>query len=189
MRNLSDARRAYNLAGWHRPLAHSAVRSRSRQGNRKNAYAIWPSGANSRFVRYWQLEIGQRVNAMRMRVLSGVLGVAVLAGCVATPNIDGSSGAPSFSALQEMCGTTQVDYGGDAPSVYTAFFDAYVAQRRGGLSKDRYCAFQGTIAARYGVYRANPGPEAQSAWASFFLDQRAQALSWRAAVDPTLRAG
>ena len=126
---------------------------------------------------------------MRMLMASGVLGAAILAACVGTPNLDGTRGAPSFSALQEMCGTSPVDYGAAAQSVYSAFFDAYVAQRRGGLSKERYCAFQAGIAERYRAYRANPGPEAQSAWANFFLDQRAQALSWRAAVDPTLRAG
>lgn len=98
-------------------------------------------------------------------------------------------GVPSFSALQGMCGTSPIDYGTDAQSVYSVFFDAYVAQRRGGLSKERFCAFQAVIEERYRAYRANPGPEAQSAWASFFLDQRAQALSWRAAVAPTLRAG
>jgi hypothetical protein len=121
--------------------------------------------------------------------VSGVLSAALLAGCVGTPNLDGSMGAPSFSALQGMCATPPVDYGSDAQSVYTTFFDAYVAERRGGLSKERFCAFQTAIAERYRAYRANPGPEAQSAWANFFLDQRAQALSWRAAVDPTLRSG
>jgi hypothetical protein len=130
-----------------------------------------------------------RVNAMRMLVVSGALGVAVLAGCVATPSLNGSLGAPSFNSLQEMCGTAAVDYGVDAQSVYSTFYDAYVAQKRGKLPKDRYCEFQASIAQRYGAYKANPTPDAQSAWANFFLDQRARALSWRAAVDPTLRAG
>ncbi|SAK53279.1 hypothetical protein AWB75_01811 [Caballeronia catudaia] len=124
-----------------------------------------------------------------MSLVSGVLGAALLAGCVSTPSLDGSTGAPSFSALQAMCATPPVDYGADAQSVYSAFYDAYVAERRGGLSTERLCAFQTAIAERYRAYRANPGPDAQSAWAKFFLDQRAQALSWRAAVDPTLRAG
>ncbi|WP_162064921.1 hypothetical protein [Burkholderia sp. THE68] len=126
---------------------------------------------------------------MRMLLISGVLGTAMLAGCVGTPSLGDSTGASSFGALQEMCGASPADYGADAQSVYSAFFDAYVAQRRGGLSRERFCAFQTAIAERYRAYRANPGPEAQSAWANFFLDQRAQALSWRAAVDPTLRAG
>lgn len=126
---------------------------------------------------------------MRMLLVSGVLGAALLAGCVGTPSLDGSRGAPSLSALQDMCGALAVDYGADAQSVYSAFYDAYVAERRHGLSRERFCAFQASIAERYRAYRANPGPEAQSAWANFFLDQRAQAVSWRAAVDPTLRAG
>lgn len=126
---------------------------------------------------------------MRMLWVSGVLSAALLAGCVGTPSLDGTMGAPSFSALQGMCGTSPVDYGADAQSVYSTFYDAYVAERRGGLSRERFCAFQTAIAERYRAYQANPGLEAQSAWASFFLDQRAQALSWRAAVDPTLRAG
>ncbi|MDR5778509.1 hypothetical protein QCE63_03570 [Caballeronia sp. LZ065] len=126
---------------------------------------------------------------MRVRVASGVLGAALLAGCVSTPSLDGSLGAPSFGALQEMCGVSPADYGGDAQSVYSAFFDAFVAERRGGLSRERFCAFQAGIGEQYRVWKANPGPESQSAWANFFLDQRARALSWRAAVDPTLRAG
>jgi hypothetical protein len=126
---------------------------------------------------------------MRRLLVSGVLSAGLLAGCVGTPSLDGSMGAPSFGVLQGMCGASEVDYGTDAQSVYSAFFDAYVAERRGGLSKERFCAFQTAIAERYRAYRANPGPQAQTAWASFFLDQRAQALSWRAAVDPTLRAG
>ncbi|MDR5812443.1 MULTISPECIES: hypothetical protein [unclassified Caballeronia] len=126
---------------------------------------------------------------MRVRFASGVLGVVLLAGCVSTPSLDGSLGAPSFSALQDMCGAAPGDYGADAPSVYSAFFDAYVAERRGGLSRERFCAFQAEIGERYRAWKADPGPESQSAWATFFLDQRARALSWRAAVDPTLRAG
>ncbi|SAK70852.1 hypothetical protein [Caballeronia ptereochthonis] len=126
---------------------------------------------------------------MRMLFVSGVLGAALLAGCVGTPSLQGSMGAPSFNALQEMCGTSPVDYGADAQSVYSTFFDAYVAERRGGLSKERFCAFQAAIAERHRAYQANPGPDSQSEWANFFLDQRARALSWRAAVDPTLRAG
>lgn len=65
-------------------------------------------------------------------------------------------GAPSFSALQGMCRTSPIDYGTDAQSVYSAFFDAYVAQRRGGLSKERFCAFQAAIEERYRAYRQIP---------------------------------
>jgi hypothetical protein len=129
------------------------------------------------------------MNAMRTWVLSGVLAAAMLSGCVGTPSLNGTLGAPSFDALQQMCGTAAVDYGADAQSVYSAFYDAYVAQRHGALPKDRYCAFQASIASRYGAFKANPTAQAQSEWANFFLDQRSQALSWRAGVDPTLRGG
>ncbi|MDR5751596.1 MULTISPECIES: hypothetical protein [unclassified Caballeronia] len=126
---------------------------------------------------------------MRKLFCVGAAGALLLAGCVGTPSLSGTTGAPSFSALQEMCGSASADYGPEAQDVYSAFFDAYVAFRRNGLSKERFCAFQSAIAERHAAYAANPGPQAQNAWASFFLDQRAQALSWRAAVDPTLRAG
>jgi hypothetical protein len=129
------------------------------------------------------------MKAMRTWVLSGALAAAALSGCVGTPSLQGSLGAPSFVALQEMCGAAAADYGQDAQSVYSAFYDAYVAQRHGALPKDRYCAFQAAIASRYGAFKAHPGPQAQSEWANFFLDQRAQALSWRASVDPSLRGG
>ncbi len=88
---------------------------------------------------------------MRMLVTSVALGVAMQSGCVSTPNLSGSLGAPSFSAMQSMCDASLVDYGADAQSVYSTFYDAYVAQRRGALSKDRYCAFQASIAERYGA--------------------------------------
>lgn len=128
---------------------------------------------------------------MRKWIAQGALAVlsaAALAGCVSTPGLEGSFGAPSFIALQEMCGTAQTDYGADAQSVYSAFLDAYVAQRRGGLSREQFCAFQAGIAERHRTYVANPGPESQRVWATFILNERARALSWRAAVDPTLRA-
>jgi hypothetical protein len=126
---------------------------------------------------------------MRKLLCAGVAGALMLAGCVGTPtSLDGSTGAPSFGALQEMCGSP-VDYGPDALAVYSTFFDAYVALKRNGLSKERFCGFQAAIAQRHTAYATNPGPQTQSAWANFLLDQRAQALSWRAAVDPTLRAG
>lgn len=130
-----------------------------------------------------------KVDAMR-KLLAGVgaASAVMLGACVSTPGLD-NPGAASFGALQEMCGSSPVDYGADAQAVYSTFFDAYVAFRRKGLSKERFCEFQAGIAQRHAAYMSNPGPQAQSAWANFFLDQRAQALSWRAAVDPTLRAG
>lgn len=126
---------------------------------------------------------------MRKLLLASALGVLMLSGCVSTPDMSGSMGAPSLSALQTMCGTTAADYGTDAQSVYSALFDAYVAQKRGGLSKEQFCAFQAGIAGQHSVFTADRTTQAQSAWATFFANQRAQALSWRAAVDPTLRAG
>jgi hypothetical protein len=126
---------------------------------------------------------------MRKMLVAGVLGALMVTGCVSTPDMSGSRGAPSLSALQSMCGATAVDYGADAQSVYSAFFDAYVAQKRGKLPKDQFCAFQAGIANQYATFAANRTAQAQSAWATFFADQRAQALSWRASVDPTLRAG
>jgi hypothetical protein len=115
--------------------------------------------------------------------------VALLAGCVSTPSLNGSMGAPSFAALQQMCSASPVDYGSDAQSVYTTFFDAYVANRRGKVSRDDYCAFQTSIAQQYSALGASSDPQARNRWAAFLLDQRAKAISWRAAVDPTLRSG
>jgi hypothetical protein len=88
-----------------------------------------------------------------------------------------------------MCGGNAVDYGTDAQGVYSAFLDAYVAQKRGKLPKEQFCAFQAGMASQYSTFNASRTAAAQSTWASFVADQRAQALSWRAAVDPTLRAG
>ena len=122
--------------------------------------------------------------------LTGTLGaVALLAGCVSTPSLSGSLGAPSFTALQQICAATPVDYGSDAQSVYSTFYDAYVANQRGKLSKDDYCAFQTAIAQHYTTLGTSSDPQARNQWAAFFLDQRAKAISLRASVDPTLRGG
>jgi hypothetical protein len=124
-----------------------------------------------------------------MRGLWVVGAAALLAGCVSTPNLSGTLGAPSFAALQQMCSSAPVDYGRDAQSVYTTFFDAYVANRHGKVSTADYCAFQTSIAQHYSSLATSSDPQARSQWASYFLDQRARAISWRAAVDPTLRSG
>jgi hypothetical protein len=124
-----------------------------------------------------------------MRGVLMVGAVALLAGCVSTPSLNGSMGAPSFAALQQMCSASPVDYGNDAQSVYTTFYDAYIANRRGKVSRDDYCAFQTSIAQQYSALGASSDPQARNRWAAFFLDQRAKAISWRAAVDPTLRSG
>lgn len=124
-----------------------------------------------------------------MRGLWVMCAAALLAGCVSTPSLNGSSGAPSFAALQQMCSTAPVDYGNDAQSVYTTFYDAYIASRRGKVSTADYCAFQASIAQHYSTLGTSSDPQARNQWVAFFLDQRAKAISWRAAVDPTLRAG
>ncbi len=124
-----------------------------------------------------------------MRGFLTIGAVALLAGCVSSPSLTGTMGAPSFVSLQQMCGAQTVDYGNDAQGVYAAVFDAYVANRHGRLSKDDFCAFQASIAQRYASQGASSDPQVRNQWVTFFTDQRARALSWRAAVDPTLRSG
>jgi hypothetical protein len=125
-----------------------------------------------------------------MRGLWAIGAAALLAGCVGTPSLNGGFGAPSFAALQQICSpATPVDYGNDAQSVYTTFYDAYVANRRGKVSTADYCAFQSAIAQQYTTLGTSSDPQARNQWVAFFLDQRAKAISWRAAVDPTLRSG
>jgi hypothetical protein len=120
----------------------------------------------------------------------GMAGAALAAGCVGQPTtLNGGFGAPPFSQLQQMCGGTPPDYGADAQPVYSTLLDAYVATRHGRLSKDDYCAFQTSIAQQYTTLGASSDPQARGQWATFFIDQRAKALSWRAAVDPMLRGG
>jgi hypothetical protein len=114
---------------------------------------------------------------------------ALLAGCVSSPSLTGTMGAPSFVSLQQMCSAQTVEYGNDAQGVYAAMFDAYVANRHGKLSKDDFCAFQTSIAQRYTSQGTSADPQVRNQWVTFFIDQRARALSWRAAVDPTLRNG
>ncbi|MFB9123529.1 hypothetical protein E2553_15875 [Paraburkholderia dipogonis] len=119
-----------------------------------------------------------------------MIGTAVLlAGCVSSPSLSGTRGAPSFASLQQMCSAQTVDYGNDAQGVYAAMFDAYVANRSGKLSKEDFCAFQTAIAQRHASQGVSSDPQVRNQWVAFFTDQRARALSWRAAVDPTLRNG
>ncbi|HEX3635164.1 MAG TPA: hypothetical protein VHV99_06685 [Paraburkholderia sp.] len=124
-----------------------------------------------------------------MRGLWIIGAAALLTGCVSSPSLNGTMGAPSFASLQQMCSAQPVDYGNDAQGVYATLFDAYVANRRGKLSKDDYCAFQASLAQRYASQGVSTDPQVRNQWVAFFIDQRAKALSWRAAVDPTLRAG
>ncbi|HEY3596710.1 MAG TPA: hypothetical protein VGL08_04220, partial [Paraburkholderia sp.] len=114
-----------------------------------------------------------------MRVLWTVGVAALLAGCVSTPSLNGTVGAPSFADLQQMCGPQTVDYGQDAQSVYVTLFDAYVASRRGGLTKDNYCAFQQSIARQYSALGTSTDPQVRNQWVTFFNEQRVKALSWR----------
>ncbi|SED86166.1 hypothetical protein SAMN02787142_4002 [Burkholderia sp. WP9] len=124
-----------------------------------------------------------------MRGLLMIGAAALLAGCISSPSLTGTMGAPSFVSLQQMCSAQTVDYGNDAQGVYAAMFDAYVANRHGKLSKDDFCAFQTSIAQRYTSQGTSADPQVRNQWVTFFIDQRARALSWRAAVDPTLRNG
>ncbi|ADG16637.1 hypothetical protein QF000_005000 [Paraburkholderia atlantica] len=114
---------------------------------------------------------------------------ALLAGCVSTPSLEGTRGATSFEALQKMCSPQTVDYGHDAQIVYETFFDAYVANRRGRLSNDDFCAFQASIAQRHASEGTSSDPKVRNQWVEFFNEQRARAISWRATVDSTLRSG
>jgi hypothetical protein len=124
-----------------------------------------------------------------MRGLLMIGATALLVGCVSSPSLNGTFGAPSFEALQQMCSAQTVDYGNDAQGVYAAMFDAYVANRRGRLSKDEFCAFQASLAERHASEGVSTDPQVRNRWVEFFTEQRAKALSWRAAVDPTLRSG
>jgi len=115
---------------------------------------------------------------------------ALLAGCVSTPGgIEGGGRAPSFVALQQMCGHEPVDFGADAPAVYSATFDAYVANRRGRLSHDQFCGFQAAFAQHYTTLGRSSDPHARNQWVTWLNEQRAMAITWRASADPTLRAG
>ncbi|CAG4890715.1 hypothetical protein [Paraburkholderia saeva] len=119
-----------------------------------------------------------------------IAGTAVLlAGCVSTPDLGGTMGAPSFTSLQEMCGGQALDYGKDAQSVYSTLFDAYVGSGRGKGSKDAYCAFQTELAQHYAAQGASSDAHMRDQWVSYLTSQRAKALSWRATVDPSLRGG
>jgi hypothetical protein len=124
-----------------------------------------------------------------MRGLLMIGAAVLLTGCVSSPSLSGTRGAPSFESLQQMCTAQTVDYGQDAQGVYAALFDAYVANRRGGLSKDDFCAFQASIAQRHASEGVSADPQVRNQWVEFFITQRAKAISWRAAVDPTLRSG
>ncbi|CAB3757888.1 hypothetical protein [Paraburkholderia humisilvae] len=124
-----------------------------------------------------------------MRGIWMIGAAALVAGCVSTPSLTGTPGAPSFDALQQMCSPQLVDFGQDAQSVYVTLFDAYVAQRRGRLSQENFCAFQQSIAQQYTEHGTSSDPQVRNLWVAFFNEQRAKAIGWRSTVDPTLRNG
>lgn len=105
--------------------------------------------------------------------------VVLLTGCAGW----GGFNAPSLSALEQVCGASS-DYGAETVTIYPAMLDAYVAFRHGRLSQSEYCGFQASIAREHATLA---GGAASAGWADFINDARAKALSWRAAVDPTLR--
>src|SRR5471030_503163 len=72
---------------------------------------------------------------MRKMLVAGALSALMLGGCLSAPDVAGSGRAPSLAALQAMCGGSAVDYGTDAQGVYSAFLDAYIAQKRGKLPR------------------------------------------------------
>lgn len=115
---------------------------------------------------------------------------ALLAGCATTPgDIGGGGRIPSFAALQQMCGREPVDFGAYTAAVYVATFDASVANRRGRLSQAQFCGFQEALAQHYKTLGTSSDPKERNQWVIWLNVQRAQAISWRAAADPTLRAG
>jgi hypothetical protein len=125
-----------------------------------------------------------------MRGLAIIGAAALLAGCVSTPGgIEGGVRAPSFVALQQMCGGEPVDFGAYAPAVYSATFDAFIANRRGRLPHDQFCGFQAALAQHYKTLGTSSDPQLRNQWVTWLNQQRAQAITWRASADPTLRAG
>lgn len=114
---------------------------------------------------------------------------AGLAGCANTSGLVGGWRAPAFADLQQMCGAQQPDYGADTQAVYSAVYDAYVAHRHGKLAQDQFCGFQAGLAQHYSANASGAGTDARNAWIAYLNAQRAQALTWRASADPTLRGG
>jgi hypothetical protein len=121
--------------------------------------------------------------------------VLLLAGCLNMPGPEGGFGGfggfrgPSFADLQQMCGGQPVDFGADTQAVYSATFDAYVANRHGKLSHEQYCGFQAALAQHYASLGTSTDPQVRNQWVSWLNEQRASAITWRAAADPTLRSG
>ena len=122
-----------------------------------------------------------------------MIGAAVLAvgcaGCANTSGLVGGWSVPPFAQLQQMCGVKQADYGADTQAVYSAVYDAWVANRHGKLPQAQFCSFQADLAQQYATHGVGGNAQARNKWVTYLNEQRAQALSWRASVDPTLRGG
>ncbi|WP_322047813.1 hypothetical protein [Paraburkholderia sp. J67] len=127
-----------------------------------------------------------------MRGLAMIGAAMLVAGCANTSGLVGGWRAPAFADLQQMCGARQPDYGADTQAVYSAIYDAYVANRHGKLPQEQFCGFQAGLAQQYtahGAGAAGADAQARNAWVAYLNAQRAQALTWRASADPTLRGG
>jgi FlaG/FlaF family flagellin (archaellin) len=129
---------------------------------------------------------------MRAIAVIATIGTAVLvAACAGTPVFGSGENwrGPSLAQLQQLCGEQEVDFGQYASAVHSATFDAFVANRRGRISHEQFCGFQTALADQYEKFGTSSDQQARAQWITFLNDQRATAISWRAFVDPTLRAG
>jgi len=128
---------------------------------------------------------------MRGIAVIATIGAALLvAACAGTPLLGGGPWrGPSLAQMQQMCGEQPVDFGQYASAVHSATFDALVASRGRRVSHEQFCSFQAALAQQYAKSGTSSDPQARAEWIRFLNDQRATALSWRAFVDPTLRAG
>lgn len=124
-------------------------------------------------------------------MIAATVGAAMLvAACTGTPLLDSSVWrGPSLADMQQMCGEPAVDFGQYASAVHAATFDALVASRGHRVSHGQFCSFQTALAQQYATFVKSSDPQARAEWIKFLNDQRATAISWRAFVDPTLRAG
>lgn len=125
-----------------------------------------------------------------MRGLAMIGAAMLVAGCANSSGLVGAwSSPPPFATLQQMCGGQAPDYGADTQAVYSAVYDAYVANRHGKLPQERFCSFQTGLAQQYTAHGASGDMQSRNQWVAYLNDQRAQALNWRASADPTLRGG
>ncbi|KVE37459.1 hypothetical protein [Burkholderia sp. TSV86] len=123
-----------------------------------------------------------------MRTLIAAGALACVAGCAGGGFLSGAWGGASLAELQHTCGDAR-DYGDDAGAVYSALSDAWVAKRHGKLTDERFCAFENELSRQYAAQASSHDPAERGRWVNYLNEARARALSWRAAVDPTLRGG